>query len=257
MTLDLSGTRTFVAHGFAGTISSTLVLRLGKPIRSSSSGASFPSGIKTQRVRTVTERLSVIRAAGGVTAAVQGTADPVVCRLLDTCGESGTLSLAPASRGATAEVLAMGPASRPYGDFLAALGLNPAGSPQGIAVSLAVSLAGDVSTGLSQSGGSCTDTAPTGGLALLLGGVGHRLAGQAVFGGSWRTRCPGPMFDNGSTPLSGSFPRSALGRRQFTIDVRGTGSLEDDGYSVAIHGQLKLGLRREGVTQQVITQPTG
>jgi hypothetical protein len=151
----------------------------------------------------------------------------------------------------------MGPASRPYGDFLAALGLNPAGRPRGIVLSLAVSLTGDVSAGLSQAGGSCRDTAPTGGLALVLGGVGNRLAGQALFGGSWRTRCPGPMFNNGPTLMSGSLPRSALGRRQFTIDMRGSGSLEDDGYAVAVHGQLALGLRREGITQQVITQPTG
>jgi hypothetical protein len=257
MTLDLSGNRTFLAHGFAGTITSTLVLRLGTPVRSGSSGARFPPGIKAQRVRTVTERLSVIRAAGGVTAAVQGTADPVVCRLLDTCGLRGTLSQAPVSRGATAEVLAMGPASLPYGDFLAALGLNPSGSPKGIAVSLAVSLPGDVSAVLSQSGGSCTDTAPTGELALVLSGVEHRFAGQAVSGGSWRTRCPGPIFDSGPTLLSGSLPRSAVGRRQFTIDMRGTGSLEDDGYTIAVHGQLMLGLRREGITQQVTTQPTG
>jgi len=256
-TLDLSGTRTYAAHGFAGTITSTLVLRLGNPTRSASSAPAFPPGLKTQRVRTVTEHLDLTRVAGGVTAAVQGTADPIVCRLLDTCGMSGTLSLAPVKRGATAEVLAMGPASRPYGDFLAALGLNPSGRSRGITVLLTVSLDGYVSAGLNQSGGSCTDTAPTGELALLLGGVGHRLIGRAVSAGSWRTRCPGPMFSNGSPLLSASLPQSSLGRRQFTIDVRGTGSLEDDGYAATVHGRLSLDLRRARITQQVITEPTG
>lgn len=256
-TLDLGGTHTFAAHGFAGTITSSLVVRLGKPTRSGSSAPAFPPGVKTQRVRTVTEHLDLTRVAGGVTAAVQGTADSIVCQLLDTCGMSGTLRLTPFNRGATAEVLAMGPASRPNGDFLAALGLNPSGRSRGIRVLLTVALGGYVSAGLNQSGGSCADTAPTGELALLLGGVGHRLTGQAVTAGTWRTRCPGPMFSNGSPLLSASLPQSSLGRRQFAIDVRGAGALEDDGHALAVHGQLSLELRRGGITQQVSTQPTG
>jgi hypothetical protein len=110
MSLDLSGTRAFAVHGFAGTITSTLVLNLGMPSRqSSSSSSSFPPGVKPQRLRIVTERLSLVRVQGGLSAAVSGTADPIVCRLLDTCGLSGTLTLAPAAPDFNAEVIAQGP----------------------------------------------------------------------------------------------------------------------------------------------------
>ena len=56
----LQASNPFASNGFAGTVSSTLVLTLGKPSRPSS-GATFPPGIKTQRMRIVTERLSVAR----------------------------------------------------------------------------------------------------------------------------------------------------------------------------------------------------
>ena len=83
--LDLSGRRTFASHGFAGTIDSTVTMKLGKP-RKQSGNASFPPGIKTHRVRTVIEQLSLVRVRGGLTATAQGTSNPIVCGLLDSCG---------------------------------------------------------------------------------------------------------------------------------------------------------------------------
>lgn len=98
MLLDFSAVRTFANHGFAGTIDSTLMLKLGKPSLQHGNG-SFPPGVKTHRVRTVTESLNLVRVRGGLSATMQGTGNPIVCDLLDSCGLSGTLSLtAPRAR---------------------------------------------------------------------------------------------------------------------------------------------------------------
>jgi len=90
--VSLQDSNPFASHGFAGTVSSSLVLTLGKPSRPSS-GVTFPPGVKTERMRIVTERLSVARLSGQLSGTVQGATDPIVCRLLDSCGVSGTLGL--------------------------------------------------------------------------------------------------------------------------------------------------------------------
>ena len=253
--LDFSGDRAFAVHGFAGTVSSTVAIKLGRPAPgSSSSGTNFPPGIKTRRVRNVTERLSLVRVARRLGVAVRGTADPIVCRLLDTCGLSGTLSLGRFGHGG-AQVLATGPASRPYRDFLTALGLTRSGDARGISVAVFVDLLGDVRADVTQTSATCTDTGRLGGVAAAVGS----LAGSSVrFGGfvdSWRTRCPGPVLGNASSGLSASLARGALGHRQFTIELRPRASLTDDGYVMTPHGRLSAVVRRGRITQQVITEP--
>ena len=166
--IDLSGSRTFASHGFAGTIDSTLALALGRP-SSQPPNVNFPPGIKTQRVRTVTEQLSVVRVRGGLTATVRGTGNPIVCGLLDSCGLSETLSLAGHVRAASGELIATGPARRPYADFLAALGLSRTGRARGIAVFGTVDWAQPVRAEVSQAGNLCTDTAASGAVVIELG----------------------------------------------------------------------------------------
>ncbi len=250
--LDLSGSRTFASHGFAGTIDSTVTMKLGKP-RKQSGNASFPPGIKTHRVRTVIEQLSLVRVRGGLTATAQGTSNPIVCGLLDSCGLSESLSLGGGVRDASAQVIASGPASRPYGDFLAALGLSRSGRARGIGVFGSVAWVGRVRASTSQAGSVCTDTAATGGVGVPLG-LG---SGSGGFTSSWRTRCPGPSLGNAQPLLAGSLDRAALGRRQFTIEVGGKGMSSDDGYVIVAHGRLSLVLRRGRIIQQVTVQPTG
>jgi hypothetical protein len=253
--IDLSGTGTFAAHGFAGTISSTVVLRLGRPGPSSSSGSPPPPGVKTQRMRIVTEHLSVVRLAGGLGAAIRGSADPIICGLLDTCGLSGTLSLAPVRHGASVQVLAVGPASRPYRDFLTALGLARGGRARGISVGMFVNVMGGVQAETNQAGVACTDTGGTGGVMAAIGAPLGLPATGGSFVGPWRTRCPGPTFENPSGGVSASLPRGALGRRQFTLQLLGRGSFGDDGYAITGSGRMSVVLRRARISQQVIAQP--
>ena len=202
--IPLQASNPFASHGFAGTVSSTLVLTLGKPSRPSS-GASFPPGIKTERMRIVIERLSVARLAGQLSGSVQGTPDPIVCRLLDSCGISGTLGLTlPGAGGAVGELIATGPANLPYGEFLTALGQIRSGTRRGITVvgSVAWTKAGSVNANLTQPN-ACSDAAPLGQLFVSLlpaGGVSGGYFGSTP----WRTRCLGPMVPGQAQLLSAS-----------------------------------------------------
>jgi hypothetical protein len=249
--LDLSGSTPFASHGFAGTIDSTLRLELGRP-SSQSPNVNFPPGTKTQRVRTVIEQLSLVGVRGGITATVHGAGNPIVCGLLDSCGLSETLSLTGPVRGASGQLIAIGPARRPYADFLTALGLSRAGRARGIAVSGTVDWAQPVRAEMSQAGSLCTDTAASGGVAIQLG-LGGVSGG---FAQTWRTRCPGPSLGDKQPILSGPLDRSALDRRQFRLQVGGSGTSSDDGYVIRAHGHLSLVLRRGRITQQVSAEPT-
>ncbi len=254
--LDLSGNSTFASHGFAGTISSTVSVKLGKPRGTASANPTFPPGIKVRRRRVVTEHLSLARIRGGLSVALRGSVDPTVCGLLDTCGLTGSLSLDTVAHHAVfAQVIATGPASRPYRDFLTALGLSRSGRAHGIAVSILAYVTGAVRADVSQSGETCSDTALDGTVV-----VGIEPGASGPFGGftgPWRTRCPGPMLGSGLGGLSLSLAKGALEHREFTIEARATGTLQDDGYAIVPHGRLSLLLRRGPVTQQVFSAPTG
>jgi hypothetical protein len=255
--VSLQASNPFASHGFAGTVSSTLVLTLGKPSRPAS-GTHFPPGIKTERMRVVTERLSVARLAGQLTGSVQGTADPTVCRLLDSCGMSGTLGLTlPGAGGADAELIATGPASLPYGDFLTALGQIRGGARHGITVagSVAWTNSGRINANLTQPS-ACSDAAPLGQLYVSLQPAAGASGG--FFGSSpWRTRCPGPMVPGQVQLLSARARLRMMGPREFGVTFRPVGSLTDDGYTFTLHGHLSLVLRRGRITQQVVTEPAG
>ncbi len=254
-TIDLSGTHAFSTHGFAGTVSSTLVVSLGRP-QPQPQNPPLPPGIRMERERIVFQTLRLTGVGGQISEDVLGSTDPVVCRLLDSCGAAGTLTVAPLlSRGATAEVAAQGPASRPYRDFLTALGLSRAGRASGIQVGGAIGLpAGGEVTADFSAPTACTDTAMDGDLFVAVQkrrGVLKMSAGSS----SWRTRCPGPLGGEQRQLLSGAVPISALGRRTFTVVLGAQGSLVDDGYSASLHGRITLRLRRGRISQQVLEVP--
>lgn len=255
MTVNLSGTGPFASHGFAGTVISTLALVLGRPSKTSS-GPAFPPGIKTTRIRTVSEHLTLRRITGDLGATIQGDGNPLVCRLLDSCGLVGTLGVGDAASAFVGTVIARGPASRPYRDFLAALGLG-AGDPRGISVSVGAYWSmGPATAELNQSG-TCTDSAPGPIVFVDLLPNHGELKGSANTS-SWRTRCPGPSLTDGSAPLlTAALPRHALRQRTFTIGLRPAGAIEDDGYTMSVHGHLSVVVRRGRISQSVSTTPTG
>lgn len=254
--ISLAGTHRFAGHGFAGRVSSTLMLRLGKIHRQSSS----PPGpkVKTKRIRIVTERLGLVRMKGGLAIAIHGVRDHQVCSLLDSCGLTGSLSWAPVQSKAHAVLTASGLASRPRRDFLAALGLAQKGNPRGI------SLGGEIdwkdhglfSERVTQAG-TCADK-----VGLISGFVDlyQEQDGIEAFyapGAALRTRCPGPLLDSVVGSLAGqTLSARTVSRRRFTIDLRPPSTVQDDGYVGRPSGQISLVLQRSGhTTQHVITVP--
>ena len=71
---------------------------------------------------------------------------------------------------------------------------------------------------MNQAGGTCTGTASTGGVSFG-SGLGTSVSGE--FLGSWRTRCPGPIFSHGSQALTAFVrPRRPRRHREFSVGVR-------------------------------------
>lgn len=247
ITLHLTGSHSFAAHGFAGSADSTLTIRLGRPHRARSL-SSKPTG-PTRRYREVQVGYRVT-VAGRVTAAVSGDADLALCGPLGACGRHGTVSLVPSAAPAQTTIDATGPASRPRRDFLTALGLSAGGRARGITVSgyLASSQGGIVTADSEQGSVRCRDSARLDGSAVLLAADRGRLSAQYVTGqGSGdplRTRCPGPL--GSPAPLaSGSAPLRVLSRRRATLSLDRGGRLLDDGYSGASIPHLTLTLTRQ------------
>jgi hypothetical protein len=258
--IDLRRVRAFATHGFAGTVTSTVTLRLGKPRNAGNGGGGgFPSGVKTVRTRIVTERLSLVRLRGTVTESFHGSPNADVCALLDSCGALGTITLRPTSHAPTAQLIASGPARLRYRDFLVALGVLPGSPTPGIGVDGSVTW-DDNGTAVEH---LLQPSRCSGAGRLSDGSVSIDVQRtRAVFSysrfESLDTECPGPIAAAVNAPsslLSGAAARRILGARTFTVVVNRGSSLQDDGYIGSVHGSLGLTLRRGRLTQQVITEP--
>jgi hypothetical protein len=256
--VDLSGTRAFAGDGFAGTVHSTLVLTTGGRSGGGSSSAGIPApGPKTVPIRTVSEPLKVVSTSGQLSAAVRGTSDPYECRLLDSCGLTGTLTAALAPAHPQASLVAYGSAKRPYRDFLAALGVDSKGNPRGISFYGSIAWAGGSFAETIDQGGRCSDTGPIVGAFISFARVRSGLLAAFQTPASLRTHCPGPFFsEGGQTLASGSIGLNDLRHRTFTLRLGGASSFTDQGYSIVSHTRLSFVLRRGRVSQQGGTAPT-
>jgi hypothetical protein len=252
-TVDLSGTRSFAAGGFAGTVTSTLRLTLGKP-RTQSPPQQLPRGIKTRPKREVTETLAVSQAGGQFALSIAG--NPGSCQFLDSCGLAGSVTGTIAPQRAHASLTVIGGATRPWADFLAALGQDPRGNPRGLVVigSADWESGGTVLSSISQ-GTPCTAQSPLGPGAAFLSGTDGRLRGSFAPVTSPRTRCPGPMLAQDTVLASGSVSIRNIGGRAFTLHLTGRGPLSDDGYSISQQTSLTLRLRRTGLRRQIVREP--
>ena len=259
MTVDLVASRGFAAHGFAGTVRSTLKLALGRPGRPQP--FSPPVTGPTERYRFV--RASYRATIGGtVIAAVSGDADAGLCGPLGACGLHGTLSLRLGVSDAQAQFYAQAPASRPYRDLLTALGISTAGRASGVSVSGEASWSGGgtVTAALSDAAASCRDVAELNGGLILFEPIGRRI-GLAyipgpVGGATLRTRCPGPESTQPGLAVGSTLP-SALGASRVTLALRSGGPFVDDGYTGRVTSRLRITLTRGPVQTGVIKLPVG
>jgi hypothetical protein len=262
--VDASGTKTFAEHGFAGTLSSTMVITVGAT-RALPQSVAPPKGVppvRYRRFRIVTVPIVGARAAGTLTARVTGTANTDVCVLLDACGVTGTLTVTPSPGTPSGNLSAQAPASRPLRDVLTALGLATGGNIRGIGVLGEITWPekGTTTADVVQ-GATCRDTAPlVGGTAILIALSGRTDAEYVPAGGPGgpapRTRCPGPLLWQSAPAVTGTFSQRILGRHTFSLVLSPRPASSDDGYDAHTSGHVTLTFRRGKPRVQIQTQPT-
>ena len=251
--IDLAGTHAFAAGGFAGTVTSTLVLHLlgEQSLRQRAQRGS--------RERIVSLPLTIAQPAATLTAAIRGSTLPDVCAVLDACGARGALTLSLRPTVIHMTLSAAVPVRRPYADVLAALGLSRRGRPAGISAFAAASLgpAGGLSASWAAPS-SCRDAAQIEpGTIDLIATAGRMVAGYAP-AGPLRLRCPGPeVVSSQPGGLAGALTSvRTLARRRFTLTLRATGAISDDGYTGRITGTLPLVIRTGKVSQRIVRSVT-
>jgi hypothetical protein len=261
--LDLSGNAQFAGGGFVGTVSSTIVVRLGRaqhlPI-AGGSGDGFPRGIKLVKVRSVDEALTLTHASGEIDAEVSGVADGPVCSLLDSCGLTGTVALKPRAADDQGTLDVTAPARLPKREFLAALGRAGGRRAGGFTGDVPWQDTSRPVVRVSQDGNTCSASAPPGNLALEIDGDRASFLITLMSYTSLRSECPGPFLNNtdtGDTLAQGIVPRSLFGHRNITVRLHSVGELTDDGYVIRPRGALTIRLRAGRITQHLGKLPPG
>ena len=217
--ISLAASHQLKAHGFAGSITSTIVLHLGRPGRTRTENDSPPPGTTTPgREIDVAYRASL---NGSVVEEIRGVADPLECGPVGSCGLTGTITLTPHVT-ASASLFVNAKATTPQRELLAAAGLGP-GSPGGVTGSGLVNWSGggSVMSDLSQGPERCRDTARLGPGGLLIGTSRGRWVVSTFPGGvvgspASGTRCPGPSLTTGNI-VANTAPLSSLDRRTTRI----------------------------------------
>jgi hypothetical protein len=253
-TINLAMTKGFAHGGFAGTVTSTLVLRLG---RATTKRFAPNKPRKRDRLREVSVDYRIVRVAGVVRARVH--ADGGTCAQFDACGLSGTIELRPRLKhDGFAEIFSSGPVSRPYPDLPGSLGLT-----HRLPLPKAVygpnffgswTDAGAAAAHLHQPG-LCRDRAQ-----LLHGFLDGRVAqgviklgydGLSSGVGPLRTRCPGPML--GRHPLAaGSVRESTLGQPHVKLRLDGGERFRNGPYTITTTSSLTLTLRRTRISRRTV-----
>jgi hypothetical protein len=257
-TLDFSTEREFSAHGLAGTVRSTVRLKLtGGERIPNTDPSNTPRGSRSIRERVVEVQYRVERVSGTIMTSVNGLPDPDQCGPLDACGLSGSLTISHSASSGTGSLYAIASARHSRADLLRAFGLARGRRPRGIDRQGSVEWDGDrgtVSSELTRDGApACADSVPLppGGGSLELGFSGGRVRAAyvpGVFGGSdlLRTHCPGPGSADAAGPIasSASFPLSAFRDRRVTLRLRRGTPFAGVGYGGRTRPDVTVVLRR-------------
>ncbi|HEY3774019.1 MAG TPA: hypothetical protein VGL69_13550 [Solirubrobacteraceae bacterium] len=253
-TIDLTGSGQFVAHGLSGTVSSTLMLTLGRRQREKQ-GIAPPGPTRTRVSHVVTVAYRVAHLTGTAVATVQSSALPALCGPFDACGLEGTIAV---SSGVAARGSAFLTADSSHAtvDHLRTE-LRGRGRGKVFGAGL-VNVHGSVDADLTQSGVTCTDGVALRRFSIQLVRTGRAVAvslapaeSQAI--DPFRTRCPGPYLGSHRF-ASAVLPADVLGRRSFTVSLRGI-PFQDAPYSVTTRSTLRLTLRRGATQVHVIKLP--
>jgi hypothetical protein len=258
-TISLTASHPLKAHGFVGSITSTIVLHLGRPGRTRTENDSAPRGAtKRGREIDVAYRASL---NGSVVEEIRGVSDPLECGPVGSCGLTGTITLTPHVT-ASASLLVDAKATTPRRELLAAAGLGPgsAGGVTGFGV-MDWGGGGSVMSDLSQGTERCRDMTRLGPGGLLIATSRRRWAVSTFPGGvigfpDTNTRCPGPSL-TAATIVGNTAPLSSLDKRTTRIALTRGSTVTDDGYRVRIVPYLTLTLTRVRVRTKAIRILTG
>jgi hypothetical protein len=244
ITIDLSGRHPFASHGFAGTVDSTLALRLGRPGRPQVT--KFTESVTHQR-RVVVHYHAVMR--GALEETITGDSEPALCGPLGSCGLEGTQTVSTV-QPSSAEIWASSSKRLPNRDYLVALGLRSGRRVKGIAVhgQVSWSRSATLSALMIDAGTTCADSAPIGDEAADLQMARHKISGQLYVGlyGTYqvRTRCPGPLT---STYALASGRATWSSGHLLVLPLTTSTAFTDDGYRGRVVSHLILTLSRPRV----------
>jgi hypothetical protein len=265
-TIDLRGERSFSVHGLAGTVHSSVVLRLGSPDEAFVDNEEDPElVVGHRRMRQIDVSYDVASVRGKVATTFEGLRDRALCAPLAACDLSGRGELAPQAAHGSGELTVEGPAGLPRRALLAAVGLAPGRRIPGLSVYGSIqwhSARGQATTSVTRfDDTSCSDSVP-----VREGYMNLHVANRTVHlsyageGGAdpVRTRCPGPLLEDVSTrgPLAvGSAPLRTLGRRRLTLRLAQGRGFSGDGYHGHTSSTLSVRLRRVDVEESVFNEP--
>lgn len=255
-TVPLRSVRSFVARGLAGSVRSSLRLRLGRP-----SPRQVPA--PSPRRRTPLETLRATYRVTSVSGAMRATfsARPGRCVALGACGLGGSLTIASPAGHGFFELEASAPAPRPVRDLRAALGLGR-GHPHGVeVVGFGFWFGGSATEEVAwPDGGRCRDQVRTerGGqqsVVDVLVGSRRLEASYGEFGDTepdpMRTHCPGPGLGDldGDRPFAaGYLPLRELRHRRVLLRLNRSAPLDEDGpWAGSISSTIAFELRRTRV----------
>ncbi len=253
--VDLSGVRTFDGPGLSGTVSSTLTVVTGRAATQRAPSTATGAAPQRNQPAYAEAKLAIEQVSGAVTAHNVGPASSAACAVLDACGLTETLSVAPRGTGVM-ELLVRLPAGT--GSPLARLLRAAAGAGAAIGYGQ-ISGRGLVQATAMRSDGSptCTDTVPISG-SLVFIAVSHGRAELSSDASDesdpFRTRCPGPaLSDFVASPFGGlattSVRLSSLLARATTLVLgHAISGVSADGYRLRTSSRLRMRLRLRGVT---------
>lgn len=269
--VDLSGTRQFAAHGFGGTVTSSLRLRLGR----AQPEAPLPtlserSAARARALRTLTAVYEVERVAGSVETGFGGVWERSVCAPLDVCGGSGSLRISPLVSSGRATFVAYGRASRVSPRALrAALGLVAGPRGPGITASGSADWMRDAGSAAESysygDGTACADTVPLAS-GFMTFWVGPRRVfasyGRGAGGGldPFRTRCPGPSLPDvaqGHPLATGNVSRRAFRKRRVVITLSHGRPFAAEPFRGDTRPALTIVLRRVRLRERIEPNPLG
>ncbi|MGH2873167.1 MAG: hypothetical protein ACRDL5_11990, partial [Solirubrobacteraceae bacterium] len=244
--VSLAATRSFSVHGFAGTVRSTIVFRVGRLGAAQKIGAGLPArGSRRYRELDVSYRA---RRSGAVVESFKGDPHAAICAELDSCAATGAASVELKRRSGRASLAFLVPASVPASRLLAAAGIGRGRRPSVTGGSGELPLTGgEVQTVFRQGANVCRDTTRLGASTVLLSlsGAGvevqYVVPGRLQGPGFWGTVCPGPS-DGAGILAVGRSPAAALRRRTIRIELRSGSPFADYGYGVDVGAHLTLTL---------------